>query len=407
MAIGAMATFRAIVYDPSGRRQVRSMVAVSADQVKLTLWAQGLHVVDIAPRLVPDMACLFPRLIRVGRAELALFTRQLATFCRAGISILDGLQVLYEQASSSLMRRALEGMIADLGAGAALSTAISRQPRVFPPLYADLIRSAEAAGGLEAVLQHLADYLSREERAARRLRNALVYPIVVCCLALAVVSVLIGFVLPAFADLFSDFGATMPLPTRLLLAVGDFCRLHVPAIFGSAAVLGVAMVLAARTRGGRERWQRLQLRLPLLGQLVRYAMVERYLRALAALARAGVPPATMLRTAAAATGNVEFEQALAAVQPAMLSGEGLAGPLERTGLFPRLALQMVRVGEETGRLDANLEQAAEHYAEETDYRTARLMAVLEPALVIAVGVVVAFIGISVIGPMYALVHVIR
>jgi type IV pilus assembly protein PilC len=141
--------------------------------------------------------------------------------------------------------------------------------------------------------------------------------------------------------------------------------------------------------------------------IVRYAVIERYMRTLGTLAQAGVPITKMLDTAITAVGNAEYRIGLASVREDMLSGEGFAGPLERTGLFPRLVIQMVRVGEETGSLDANLEQAAEHYAEEVDYRLKRMIAVIEPALVIAVGVMVGFIAVSVIAPMYALVHAIH
>ncbi|TMC07805.1 MAG: hypothetical protein E6J41_15530 [Chloroflexi bacterium] len=145
----------------------------------------------------------------------------------------------------------------------------------------------------------------------------------------------------------------------------------------------------------------------MLGVIVRYTVIERYMRTLGTLAKAGVPITKMLDTAITAVGNAEYRTGLASVREDMLSGEGFAGPLERTGLFPRLVIQMVRVGEETGSLDANLEQAAEHYAEEVDYRLKRMIAVIEPALVIAVGVMVGFIAVSVIAPMYALVHAIH
>src|SRR5215470_17832015 len=398
-----MASYRYVVYDGAGRRLTRAVSAQSTEQVKRMLWDQGLHVVDIRARLqLPSLEELFPSFVRVRAAELIVFTRQLATFARAGIAIVEGLTVLRDEAASALMRRALTEMIADLGAGASLSAAMGRFPRIFPALYVDLIRSAEVTGNLEDVLRQLATYMARDETARRRLQNAMIYPAIVLCLALAVITVLVTFVLPAFAELFSEFRATMPLPTRVLLSAGTFSRGHLPVLTVTVVATVAVAALYANTVHGRDRLQSAMLRIPMVGTIVRYAVIERYLRTMATLARAGVPIAQMLDTAISSVGNVVYRQGLASVREYMLSGDGFAGPLERTQLFPRLVIQMVKVGEEAGNLDANLEQAADHYGEEVDYRLKRMIAIIEPALVISVGVMVGFIAISVIAPMYAL-----
>ena len=403
-----MARYRYVAYDSAGRRLSRAVAAQSDAQVKRMLWDQGLHIVDIQSRMqLPSLEELFPSFVRVRRSEVILFTRQLATFVRVGMPIVEGMAVLREQASSTLMKRALGEMIFDLGAGASLSAAMARFPRIFSALYVDMIRSAEVSGNLDEVLRQMATYMARDEGAKRKVRSAMIYPAIVIGLALVVVSVLIAFVLPAFAQLFGEFRATMPLPTRVLFTVGSFCREHLLLIFASLGMVVTGTALFASTQQGRDLLDAVLLRLPMLGVIVRYAVIERYLRTLATLARAGVPITKMLDTAITAVGNAEYQTGLASVKEAMLSGDGFAAPLERTGLFPRIVIQMVRVGEETGSLDANLEEAAEHYAEEVDYRLKRMIAVIEPALVIAVGVMVGFIAVSVIAPMYALVHAIH
>jgi type IV pilus assembly protein PilC len=199
----------------------------------------------------------------------------------------------------------------------------------------------------------------------------------------------------------------MPLPTQVLFTVGTFCRHHIVTIFLLLGLIVAAILLYVNTRRGKETLDATMIRLPMLGVILRYAIIERYLRTLATLARAGVPITKMLDTAITSVGNTVFRDGLSAVLEDMLSGEGFAAPLDRTGLFPRIVIQMVKVGEETGNLDANLEEAAEHYAEEVDYRLKRMIALIEPALVIAVGAMVGFIAISVIAPMYALVHAIK
>jgi type IV pilus assembly protein PilC len=403
-----MATYRYVAYDGHGRRLTRAVTAQSDVHVKQMLWDQNLHVVDIHARLkMPTGEELFPSFVRVRRSEVILFTRQLATFVRVGMPIVEGLSVLRDQAGSALMKRALAEMIIDLGTGASLSAAMARYPRIFPLLYVDMIRSAEMSGNLDDVLRQLAAYMSRDEGAKRKVRSAMIYPAIVVGLALVVVGVLVAFVLPAFAQLFGEFRAEMPPTTRFLLGAGAFCRDHVIEIFGALLLVMAGTGVFATTRSGRDFYDVVLLRLPMLGIIVRYAIIERYLRTLATLARAGVPITRMLDTAITAVGNAEYRAGLASVREDMLSGEGFATPLERTDLFPRIVIQMVRVGEETGSLDANLEQAAEHYAEEVDYRLKRMIAIIEPALVIGVGVVVGFIAVSVIAPMYALVHAIH
>ncbi len=403
-----MALYRYTAYDNAGRRFSRGVRAQSDAQVKRMLWDQGLHIVDIQTRLrMPTLEELFPSFVRVKPSEVIVFTRQLATFVRAGIAIVEGLTVLRDQAGSALMKRALTEMITDLGAGTSLSASMAAFPRIFPPLYVDLIRSAEMSGNLDEVLRQIAAYMARDESAKRRVRSAMIYPAVVVSLALVVISVLITFVLPAFAQLFGEFRASMPLPTRVLLMVGTFCRDHLILIFLLFGLAVVGVMLFANTPRGREVYERGVLRLPMLGPIMRYAVIERYLRTMSTQTRAGVPITNMLDTAITAVGNVEYREGLASVRDDMLGGDGFAQPLERTGLFPRIVIQMIRVGEETGSLDANLEQAAEHYAEEVDYMLKRMIALIEPALVIAVGLMVGLIAVSVIAPMYALVHAIH
>jgi type IV pilus assembly protein PilC len=400
-----MGEYRYVAYDAQGSRLARVATAESPDQVKRMLWEQGLHIIDIRPhRRARSLHELFPTFLRVKRSEVILFTRQLATFIRVGMPMLEGLAVLREQAASQQLKSAIAQVITDIRGGAALSSALARHPSIFSELYVDMVRSAEVSGNLDEVLRQLAVYMYRDESAARKVRNAMIYPAIVIALALGVITVLVAFVLPAFARLFQDFRATMPLPTRILLTVGIFCRDHSLWLILGMAILVVSLTAYSQTRRGRETLQALTLRIPHMGTIVRYSIVERYLRTLATLARAGVPITTMIDTANESLGNIVFERGMRAARGRMLSGEGFSGPLEETGLFPKLVIQIVRVGEETGNLDSNLEQAAEHYAEEVDYRLKQLLAVLEPALVIMVGAMVGFIAISVIAPMYSLVN---
>lgn len=403
-----MATYRYLAYDDGGRRVKRAVSAASLNEVKQALWKDGLYIVDIRQPAfrMPSLEEAFPSLFGVRRSEVILFTRQLATFVRVGLPILDGLAVLAQQ-SGAFMRKALLEMSADLGSGLSLSDAMAKHSHIFSKLYVEMVRSAEVTGDLDGVLRQLAGYMSRDEGSSRKIRNAMIYPAIVIGLALAVISVLIGFVLPAFARLFADFKSTMPLPTRILLSVGQFCSQHALLILGGLALVVVLTIAGSRTVRGKATLDALLIRTPMLGTIVRYSVIERYLRTLSTLARAGVPITQMIDTAGRSLGNTEYGKGVAKVRAQMLSGDGFAGPLDRTGLFPRIVIQMIKVGEETGHLDANLEEAADHYAEEVDYRLKQMITLMEPALVIVVGAMVGFIAISVIAPMYGLVHAIH
>jgi type IV pilus assembly protein PilC len=405
-----VAKYRFLAYDASGNRVSAMMEATSPENVKQLLWADGLFIVNIRPRRlfsIPPLEELFPSLIKVRRTELILFSRQLATFVQVGVPMLEGLAVLRDQAASRLMKKALTDIISDITTGLSLSGAMSRLPTVFPPLYVQMIRTAEVSGNLDEVLRQLATYMARDESSIKKIRSAMIYPAIVISLAVGVITLLVTFVLPAFSNLFLEFNAQMPPPTRFLLWVSGFTQEFRFEILATLGLLIGGGLVYSQTPSGKTAIDTLLLRIPVIGTVVRFAIIERYLRTLATLARSGVPIAQMLETASRSVGNIVFARGLAAVRPRMLSGDGFAGPLAATHLFPQMVIQMVKVGEETGHLDANLESAADHFGEEVDYRLKKAITFLEPALVIAVGVVVGFIAISVIAPMYGLVRAIK
>ena len=343
----------------------------------------------------------------IKRIELILFSRQMATFIRAGIPILDGIRVVREQAVSKLFRRTLEDLAARLQSGEPLSSAMGQHPRVFSPLYVDMILAAEATGDLDIILEQLARYLERAEQTSRRIRQAMLYPVIVLGLALVVVLILITVVLPSFVALFADFDAELPLPTKILLALGSFGGSYGIATVAVVAVV-LALVFAARNAGPMKRLRdRVVLRLPLVGGLVRLGIETRFARTLGILLRAGVPISQAFEIAASGTGNHIYVRKLRPVREGLLSGEGITAPLSRSGLFGPLLIQMVKVGEETGTIDRYLEQAADFMDEDLDYRTKQMVTVIEPLLIVGVAVVVGFVALSVVTPMYGILSSIR
>src|SRR5437868_7270135 len=352
------------------------------------------------------MADYFPSLYQISRADIILFTRQLATFVGAGVPMTRALGTIAQEASP-LFKRVILAVLDDLERGQNLSEALVRHPKVFPALYIDLIRVAELTGNLEATLAQLAGYLRRDLNTLRRVRTAMIYPAVILVVAAGVVLILVFFALPAFTRIFAEFKVQLPLTTRILIGTVDAIRNWAVVIGGVIVALTGGIVVALRTERGVYLKDRLSIKVPILGPIVLSAVLNRFARTLAMVLKAGVPLGQTFDAVIASTGNTVFQRGLTTVRDQMTGGEGFAGPLIRTRLFPPMLTQMVRVGEETGTLDTYLEQAANFYEEELDYRIRTMTSLIEPVMTVAVGLVVGFIAVSLISAMYGLVGAIR
>jgi type IV pilus assembly protein PilC len=317
------------------------------------------------------------------------------------------LSTIAEETGSVLFRRVLLTVLADLEKGQNLSDALVRHPGVFPPLYIDLIRVAELTGNLESTLKQLAGYMRRDMSTLRRVRSAMVYPAVIGVVAAVVVVILVVFAMPAFVRIFAEFHVQLPLATRILLAIVAFIQAWFLAIGGVILAAVVAGWLALRTTRGVYLKDRLLLRTPVFGVIVQAAILNRFCRTLSVVLKAGVPLGQTFDAVVTGTGNLVYERGLQTVREQMTSGEGFAGPLARTRLFPPMLTQMVRVGEETGTLDTYLEQASDFYEEELDYRIRAMTALIEPVMTVIVGVVVGFIAVALISAMYGLVGALK
>jgi type IV pilus assembly protein PilC len=348
-----------------------------------------------------------PTFFRVSTSDLVLFSRQLSTFLRVGVPITDAIKLLQDATGSGAFRAALEDISEDLDAGEAFSTAIRHHPIVFNQLYVDMVSAAEYSGTLDKVLAQVATYLQRQDTAIKKLRAAMIYPAIILTLAIAVCTILIVFVLPNFVSIFNEFKATLPLPTRVLLAVGKFAgEWRIQIVIGLFLVISGVLVFM-QSRSGRIFWDYAVLRLPVLGSIVQYGIIERFTRTLSTLLKAGIPISQTFDVAIAASGNIKYKRGLESVKSRMITGDGFSGPLDATGLFAPMMIRMIRVGEETGTLDSSLEQIADFLSEEMDYKVRNMISLMEPALVIAVGGAVGFVAISVILPMYGLLQEVK
>ena len=368
---------------------VRSLLAnqdLSAEKIKE---ARGFLKMEIGSRRVPRM-------------EVMHLSRQLAAFVRAGVPILDGIEVIAEESGNASLRASLYEVTDDLRGGQPLSDAFSKHPGVFPRFYVDMMRSAELTGQLDKVLEQLALYMERDQDAKQKIKSALTYPAVVLGLAVVTIIVMTAFVVPRFEAFFESLGADLPLSTRILIALTAFVSDWWWALLVGFVVLVVVIVISARTKGGRAALNRITLSIPVIGDVVRYAIVERFCRMLAAMIDAGVPLPEAMAVVTEASNNAVYERGLTDVQEAMMQGEGLSQPIARTKLFPATVTQMMRVGEDTGTLDAQLESAAQFYEHELSYKIKRMTTLFEPGVLLVVGLLVGFVAVAVVSAMYGI-----
>jgi type IV pilus assembly protein PilC len=408
IAIATKYQYRA--YAPSGVLEDKLIDGESASIVHRNLTLRGYRVVSLRPAKRGGWSWFYrqmPTFFGVSTSDLVLFSRQLATFLKVGVPITDAISLLRSGTRSGAFKTALDDVNDDLDDGESFSIAISHHPNIFNQLYVDMVRAAEYSGSLDRVLLQIAIYLQRQDTALKKLRSAMIYPAIILTLAVGVCGVLIVFVLPNFVSLFHEFNADLPWPTKVLIALGTFAQTWRIEIVVAGLILVFAAFGFLQSKPGRVFWDHTILRLPVLGTIVVFSIVERFTRTLGTMLRAGIPISQTFDVAAASAGNIRYKQGLESVRQRMVTGDGFSEPLAATGLFAPMVIRMVRVGEETGTLDQSLEQIADFLAEEMDYKVRNMIALMEPGLIIAVGGAVGFVAVSVILPMYGLLKAVH
>ena len=338
---------------------------------------------------------------RVKTREVMLLTRELATLLRAGMPLDRSLQSLSTLTESEELRRILSEVLSEVQQGKSLSKALAEHPTVFETLYVNMVRAGEAGGVMESVLERLADYLERSERSRDEIRGAMAYPLVLFVVGMLAIVVLLVYVLPKFTVLFADMGQALPFTTRMVMMMSDGLQAYWWAIAGVLFLAWTAFKRYTATPAGKFNFDRFRLTVPLFGELTRKIQVARFSRTLGTMLKSGVPLLQSLDIVRAVVTNTVISQALQVVQQDVSEGKGLSQPLERTGVFPALALQMVSVGEETGRLDDMLIVVSDHFDHDVTNTVNSLMRMLEPAMLVLMGVVAGFIVISMLSAVFS------
>ncbi|MDQ1748417.1 MAG: type pilus assembly protein PilC [Frankiaceae bacterium] len=358
--------------------------------------------VDVQPSRLRALMQFQVTTKKVKPKDLMQFSRQMAVFIKAGIPILTSLDSITEEMSNKHFREILLTVRRDLEGGATFTDAMARHGEVFPQYYLGILRSAELTGSLDVALVQLSDYIERDVEARRKVVSALTYPAIVALMSVGVVLVLVLFVLPRFEKFFKGLGAKLPLPTRMLLSFAHFVSNDWWVFAGIFVLLLAAVLWTTRSVAGRRARDRVILRLPIVGDLVQHSILERFCRILSSMISAGVPLPTAMTVSGQAASNSVYRSAIESTREAMLRGEGLAGPLANTGLFPAAARQMFRVGEDTGTLDEQLNIAAEYYERELDYKIKRFTGLFEPTVIVMMGLVVGFVAVALVSAMYGI-----
>ncbi len=343
--------------------------------------------------------------IKVSETDLVLFTRQLATMVDAGLPLVGALTALFEQADprkQAGLRRVVGEVSAMVQDGSTFNQSILKHPTIFKKLYTSMVKAGESGGMLAEVLDRLAGFLEASARLNKKVKSALTYPVIVICIAFAITTFLIVKVVPVFGEIFADFGAKLPAPTQFLIDLSEFITGNWYFIVGGVmgAVYGIRRWLA--TKSGGETWDRWQLKLPVFGPLIHKICMTRFSRTFAQLIRSGVPILEVMEIVGDTSGNSVVSTALRNVSVDVERGDNLAAALSRQPIFPPMMLRMVSAGEATGKIDTMLEKMADFWDEEIEAMLSALTSLMEPFLIVFLGVIVGGIVIAMFLPIFKL-----
>jgi len=338
----------------------------------------------------------------VKPTETIMFTRQLALLLESGTDIVTSLELLQAQSTNRTFKKIIAAVVSDVRGGSPLSESLSKHPRAFSTVYHRLVSVGEKSGGLETVLRRAADYMERISTTQKSVKNALLYPIIVCVVAIVVVGVLVAFVLPAFAGLYTSFGVQLPATTRALLAFTSWSQHYGLLLLAAIVIAVVAGYAYTKTPAGKYQWCKLMLTMPHVGRINLLNELARCCRSMSLLYGSGLPLHEIMTMVIQGTNNKAISTALTDVQQGMLAGQGLSDPMAKNKLFLPLMVQMTSVGEETGNLDNVLSTVAESYETEADDKTKAMVAMITPAMTIIIGLIVGFVALSLFSAMYSI-----
>lgn len=397
------------VRDRNGSVREGTMDGESDAAVASRLLEQNLIPIEIKQAPSVDLkkeVHLLPQ--RVKLKDLAVYSRQFSTMISAGLSLLRALTILSEQTENKKLSETTTLVRQDVEGGLSLSDAMVKHPKIFSKLFVSLIRAGETGGQLEIVLLRIADSFEKDYKLRQKIKSAMTYPVVVFALAIVLVSIMLIFIVPVFADMFEDLGGELPLPTKILVAISE----RAPIVFPLTALTAVGLFFGYKW--GRRKSEdftyktdRIKLKLPVFGDLFSKIALSRFVRTLALLLRSGVPVLQALDITSETAGNRMVGRAALDVRESVREGQTIAGPLRNHSVFPSMVVQMIAVGEDTGEVDEMLDRIGDFYEQEVESTTESLTALLEPVMIVILGGLIGGMVISLYLPMFKVFDLIK
>jgi type IV pilus assembly protein PilC len=395
--------YQYVAANETGEMFKGKIVAVSEESVAEMMNFAGFRLINLKP-YIPffSLGRFANRFFPVKASDIIIFFRQMALLLESGINIVTSLELLRDQMSARTLKKVLGDIITDVRAGNQLSIALSRHPDVFPAMAIRSLSIGEQTGGLETMLRQISDYMEREITTRKGIKGALMYPMIAGVVAVIVVAVLMIVVLPAFAGLYNELGAELPAITRMMMGISDLLRVHIiELLLGFLIAFGLAAIYI-KTPDGHYRFDKLLLKIPLLGRVRLLNELSRASRSIALLYSAGLPLTEIMPMVVQGSNNRVIAEALHNIQTDMLKGEGLALPMSKNALFLPMMVQMVKVGEETGTLDSSILAVAQNFEAEAADKTKTIIGIIPPAMTIIIAGFVGLIAVSMVSAMYGM-----
>jgi type IV pilus assembly protein PilC len=389
----------------SGGKQTKGEIQAQSKQQAIALLRKNkVRVVSIRNKPVEiNLNLSFGSAVKLQ--EISRFTRQLAAMTSAGLPLVQCLDILASQTTNKVLGKTIQQISGDIQVGSTLADALGKHSKIFNQLFCNMVAAGEASGNLDGVLMRLAEYQEKAEALRRKIKSAMMYPLIVGIVAVGVTLIMLVFIVPTFAKMFSDMGGELPGPTKLVMNISDFLRAYIWLICGAIAAGAVALMQYNKTEKGKFNIDTVKLKIPIFGDLERKSAVSRFSQTLATLLSSGVTILEALAITAKTSGNKVIEKGLKRTLEKITGGLSIAEPLKDTGVFPPMVIQMIAVGEKTGDLAEMLSKISEFYKEEVDAAVDALTSIIEPVMIVFLGAGVGGLLISMYLPIFSIMDV--
>ena len=396
-----MAVFTYTARTQGGELKTAQVEAPNRDEVITMLRKQRLSVVKI------DAEKPAKRLGSIGMRDIVVFTRQFSTMINAGLPLVQALDILSKQSENKALQAATKEVVFDVESGLTVADALRKRPKAFNELYVNMVAAGEAGGILDVILMRLATFIEKTDALVRKVKSAMIYPATIMTVAGAAIAILLIFVIPTFEKMFSGVGLALPLPTRIVIGCSNFLQGYWWVLIAAGFGTFVTVNRYYATDGGRLLIDGFLLKVPVLGDVLRKSAVSRFTRTLGTLISSGVSILDGLEITARTSGNRVIQNAIMASRESIAGGETIAGPLQKSGVFPPMVISMISAGEQTGGLDEMLSKIADFYDEEVDTAVSGLLSLLEPLMIVFLGVVVGGMVVAMYLPIFDMMNTVE